>query len=87
MDGQNPLHGRFGFWPETMLPEYEEIVYIKTFPDYYLAFYIRSDLDSTYFQPLADEIRAVSRTADIRNAADHNRAGLLAHLRNRINSL
>lgn len=87
MDGQTPSHGRFGFYPEAMLSEYEEIAYIKTFPNYYLAFYIRNDLDSKYFYPLAEEIRAVSRTADIRNAADHNRAGLIAHLRNRLKSL
>lgn len=87
MDGQTPLHGRFEFYPETMLPEYAEIAYIKTFPNYYLAFYIRKDLDSSYFNPLAEEIRALSRMADIRNAAAPDRAGLIAHLRNRLKSL
>ncbi|MEE9443814.1 MAG: hypothetical protein V3V99_14215 [candidate division Zixibacteria bacterium] len=75
---------QFGFEPHPRLSPYDEIGYIKWFPDYYLGVYLRNDIDSLSYIILTEVIRGVQQEAQYLNADSDNRAGLIKHLKKRI---
>lgn len=83
-DGRTLTPYQFGFEPQTMLINYENIAYIKWFPTYYLAVFLRRSIDESVFDELSFRIRAVAATADSRNAAGDNRRALMDYLNRRL---
>ncbi|MFH1700188.1 MAG: hypothetical protein ABIE07_06340 [Candidatus Zixiibacteriota bacterium] len=83
-DGININSYQFGFEPHSQLSQYDEIGFIKWFPDYYLAVYLRNDIDSLYYNAVAEVVRGIQQEAQYLNADADNRAGLVKHLKTRI---
>ncbi len=83
-DGRAPNPDQFGFHPQDMLTDYDEIAFIETFPDYYLAVYIRDDIDTLAHRLLSDAIMDVSSRSKMENASPDNSAGLINYLRQRL---
>jgi hypothetical protein len=83
-DGPRPNGYQFGFEPEIMLSAYQEVAFIKWFPNYYLEVFLRRDIPAPVYADLEQRIRAVSESAAIKNAASDDRAGLLTRLKQRL---
>ncbi|MCK5126021.1 MAG: hypothetical protein KAR42_07180 [candidate division Zixibacteria bacterium] len=83
-DNKNIRLDQYGLEPHALMPEYNEIAFIKLFPNYYLAVFLRKDIDSSIYDELFTAINTVELKADHLNADTHNRIGLIKHLKKRI---
>lgn len=75
---------QFGLQADSMLPDYNKIAFIQWFPNYYLAVFIRQDLDAMTYNILKGSIERVAKDATVRNGAADNRVGFIKHLKKRL---